>query len=127
MKYGIMRELIGRFSKVITMNPLKREDIIKILKNSNYSPINTYKKLFELLNVKFEFNDEFIDYIAELAVKKQSGARSLKTVFDECISSALFRIFAGEYTGISLVKPSSENEKPYVLNKTKEKKGFFRR
>ena len=127
MKYGIMRELIGRFSKVITMNPLKKDDIIKILKNSNYSPINTYKKLFELLNVKFEFNDEFIEYIAELAVKKQSGARSLKTVFDECISSALFRIFAGEYTGISLVKPSNENEKPYVLTKTKEKKGFFRR
>ena len=127
MKYGIMRELIGRFSKVITMNPLKKEDIIKILKNSNYSPINTYKKLFELLNVKFEFNDEFIEYIAELAIKKQSGARSLKTVFDECISSALFRIFAGEYTGISLVKPTMENDKPYILSKTKDKKGFLRR
>ena len=127
MKYGIMRELVGRFSKVITMNPLKREDIIKILKNSNYSPINTYKKLFELLNVKFEFNDEFIEYIADLAVQKQSGARSLKTVFDECISSALFRIFAGEYSGISLVKPSNEHEKPYILSKTKEKKRFFKR
>lgn len=127
MKYGIMRELIGRFSKVITMNPLKKDDIIKILKNSNYSPISTYKKLFELLNVKFEFNDEFIEYIAELAIKKQSGARSLKTVFDECISSALFRIFAGEYSGISLVKPSNEYEKPYLLTKTKEKKGLFKR
>lgn len=116
IKYGIMKELIGRFSKTIPMNPLQKEDIIKILKESDFSPLNTYKKLFEILEIDFKFNDEFIDYIATLAMEKQSGARSLKTVFDECISSALFRIFAGEYKSISLVKPD-ENNKPYVLTK----------
>lgn len=128
MKYGIMRELIGRFSKTIAMNPLSKEDIIKILKESDFSPLNTYKKLFDMLEVNFDFSDEFIEYIAELAIAKQSGARSLKTVFDDCISSALFRIFAGEYSSISLVKPDDENNKPYLLTKTKEKKhGFFGR
>lgn len=125
MKYGIMRELIGRFSKTIAMNSLKKEDIIKILKNSDFSPLNTYKKMFEMLQVQFEFNDEFIEYIADLAIEKKSGARSLKTVFDESISSALFRIFAGEYSGISLIKPASENSKPYILTKSKMKKGLF--
>lgn len=126
MKYGIMRELIGRFSKIIPMNTLSKKDIIKILKESEFSPLNTYKKLFDMLGVNFDFSDEFIEYIAELAISKQSGARSLKTVFDDCISSALFRIFAGEYTNISLVKPDDENNKPYVLTKTKGKKhGFF--
>lgn len=119
IKYGIMRELIGRFSKTIAMNPLSKEDIIKILKESDFSPLNTYKKLFDMLEVNFEFSDEFIEYIAELAIAKQSGARSLKTVFDDCISSALFRIFAGEYSSISLVKPDDKNDKPYVLTKTK--------
>ena len=52
MKYGIIRELIGRFSKTIAMNPLQKEDIIKILKNSDFSPLNTYKKLFEMLQVQ---------------------------------------------------------------------------
>lgn len=128
MNYGIMRELIGRFSKTIAMNPLSKEDIIKILKESDFSPLNTYKKLFDMLEVNFDFSDEFIEYIAELAIAKQSGARSLKTVFDDCISSALFRIFAGEYSSISLVKPDEENSKPYVLTKTKEKKhGLFGR
>ena len=125
IKYGIMRELMGRFSKTIAMNPLSKEDIVKIIKESDFSPLNTYKELFNILNVNFEFNDEFVEYIAELAVEKQSGARSLKTVFDECISSALFRIFAGEYSSISLVKPDEENNKPYVLTKTKEKNHSF--
>lgn len=128
MKYGIMRELIGRFSKTIAMNPLSKEDIIKILKKSDFSPLNTYKKLFDMLEINFDFSDEFVEYIAELAIAKQSGARSLKTVFDDCISSALFRIFAGEYSSISLVKPDDENNKPYILTKTKETKhGFFGR
>lgn len=119
IKYGIMRELIGRFSKTIAMNPLSKEDIIKILKESDFSPLNTYKKLFNMLEVNFDFNDEFIEYIAELAIAKKSGARGLKTVFDDCISSALFKIFAGEYSNISLIKPNDENDKPYVLTKTK--------
>lgn len=54
-----------------------------------------------------------------------TGARSLKTVFDEAISGALFRIFAGEYSGISLVKPEGEEDKAYVLTKGKKKKGLF--
>ena len=128
MKYGIMRELIGRFSKTISMNHLSKEDIIKILRESDFSPLNTYKKLFDMLEVSFDFNDEFIEYIAEIALSKQCGARSIKTVFDDCISSALFRIFAGEYSSISLVKPDEENNKPYILTKTKEKKhGLFRK
>ena len=119
IKYGIMRELMGRFSKTIAMNPLSKEDMIKILKESDFSPLNTYKKLFEMLNVNLDFNDEFIEYIASLAIEKHSGARSLKTIFDDCISSALFRIFAGEYSGISLIKPDERNNKPYVLTKKK--------
>ena len=122
MKYGIMRELIGRFSKTIPMNSLRKEDIVKILKESDFSPLNTYKKLFEILEVNFEFNDDFIEYVAELAIDKKSGARSLKTVFDDCISSALFRIFAGEYSSVSLVKPDDENNKPYVLTKKERNK-----
>ncbi|MEE0699568.1 MAG: AAA family ATPase [Bacilli bacterium] len=122
VKYGIMRELIGRFSKTIAMNPLEKEDIIKILKNSDFSPLNTYKKLFEMLQVQFEFNNDFIEYIADLAIAKKSGARSLKTVFDDCIGNALFRIFAGEYSEISMVRPYSENDKAYVLTKKRSLK-----
>ena len=115
--YGIMRELMGRFSKLVAMNYLTKEDIKKILIESNFSPINTYKHLFESMNIGFTYEDDFIDYIAEKAVALNSGARSLKTVFDDIISSAMFRIFAGDYSSIHLTKPI-EDEKPYVLTKT---------
>ena len=116
VNYGIMRELMGRFSKLVAMNNLTKEDIKKILIESNFSPINTYKHLFESMNIDFTYEDDFIDYIAEKAVVLNSGARSLKTVFDDIISSAMFRIFAGDYSSIHLTTPK-EDEKPYVLTK----------
>jgi len=118
IKYGIIRELVARFSKTIAMNKLTKEDIIKIIKESNFSPINTYKELFKLLNVEFNYTDEYIDYIADIASNKNTGARSIKTIFDNSISSALFRIFQGEYESITLDKPNT-NEKAYTLVKKK--------
>lgn len=114
VEYGIMRELMGRFSKMVAMNPLSKEDLKKILIESDFSPLNTYRLLFESMNIEFSYDEEFIDYIAEKAVALKSGARSLKTVFDDMISSAMFRIFAGEYSAINLTKPTNE-ERPYVL------------
>ena len=116
VNYGIMRELMGRFSKLVAMNPLSKEDLKKILIESDFSPLNTYKLLFESMNIEFSYDDEFIDYIAEKAVALNSGARSLKTVFDDTISSAMFRIFAGEYSSINLKRPTND-ERPYVLTK----------
>lgn len=127
MKYGIKREVIARFSKTIPMNPLSKLDIEKILLNSDFSPLKTYEKLFEEMKIKFNYNKEFVSWLAEEAVKKNSGARSLKTVFDNCISSAMFRIFAGEYEAITMIKPEPPENKPYVLTKKNEKKKFFKR
>lgn len=114
VEYGIMRELMGRFSKTISMNPLKKEDIKKILVESNFSPLNTYKVLFESMGIDFEYDESFVDYVADKAVALQSGARSLKTIFDNEIGSAMFRIFAGEYKKIKLFRPSGE-DKAYEL------------
>ena len=116
VKYGIMRELMGRFSKLVAMNPLSKEDIKKILTESDFSPLNTYRLLFKSMNIEFSYDEDFIDYIAEKAIALNSGARSLKTIFDDTISSAMFRIFAGEYSSINLTRPTND-EKPYVLTK----------
>lgn len=116
VNYGIMRELMGRFSKLIAMNSLSKEDIKKILTESDFSPLNTYRLLFESMNIEFSYDEDFIDYIAEKAIALNSGARSLKTVFDDTISSAMFRIFAGEYSAINLTRPTND-ERPYILTK----------
>ena len=103
--YGIMREVMGRFSKLVSMNSFSKEEFKKILIESNLSPLNTYKKLFEEMGINFSYDDDLIDYIADEAVALDCGARSLKTVFDGIISDYLFDLFSGSKKDIHLTKP----------------------
>lgn len=57
IEYGIMRELMGRFSKLIAMNSFTKEDIKKILRESNFSPINIYQQLFDMMRIEFTSGD----------------------------------------------------------------------
>lgn len=117
IKYGVMRELMARFPKHVSMSPLSKDDLIRILIESNFSPLNTYRLLFEYLNMSYSYSDDYVEYIADRAIETQSGARSLKNIVDEDIGSAMFRVFAGEYSSIHLVKPEKESGRSYILKK----------
>lgn len=117
IKYGVMRELMARFPKHVAMSPLSKDDLIRILIESNFSPLNTYRLLFEYLNMSYSYSNDYVEYIADRAIETQSGARSLKNIVDEEIGSAMFRVFAGEYSSIHLVKPEKESGRSYILKK----------
>lgn len=125
---GIMREVMGRFSKLVPMNHFSKDDYKKILLESNLSPINTYKKLFEEMGIKFSYDDELIDYIVAEAEALECGARSLKTVFDGIISDELFDVFTGDKKEIHLTVPKDQS-KSYVARKkaseNRKQVGFF--
>ena len=124
---GIMREVMGRFSKLVPMNHFSKDDYKRILLESNLSPINTYQKLFGEMGIKFFYDDKLIDYIIDEAEALECGARSLKTVFDGIISDELFDVFAGEKKEIHLTVPKDQS-KSYVARKkaseNRKKVGF---
>lgn len=128
VKYGIINEVMGRFSKLVAMNDLKKEDYKKILLESNLSPIFTYGKLFEDLGVKFSYDDSLIDYICDEALALGCGARGLKTVFDGMMSDYMFEVLAGNMEEINLTAPK-DNSHSYVLKKkaaqNRKKVGFY--
>ena len=125
---GIMREVLGRFSKLVPMNSFSRDDYRNILLESNLSPLNTYQKLFDELGIKFSYDDKLIDYIIDEAIALDCGARSLKTVFDGIISDGLFDVFAENKENIHLTVPQDE-KKSYVYKKkisdNKGRVGFY--
>lgn len=125
-RFGISQKLSGKFSKVIKMNSLSRDDLKKILLESDLSPLNTYTSFFDEMGISFSYDERFVDFIAEKVEKLNIGARGLKTTFDEQISGALFNAFSGDYDCISLVSPD-ENGIAYELHQIKTKKLFKRK
>ena len=112
--YGMLPELMGRFTSRVYMHTLKKEDLRNILLFSNESPLILYKEYFKNLNIEFSYDDDFIDEVAEGAYNLDLGARGLKVVLDDIISPYLFEIYVGNIKKIHL-KSSNNYKLKYKL------------
>lgn len=114
---GLIPEIIENFSQLVAMNSLTKEQLYKILIESQYSPLLAYKKLFADMNVELDYSAEFIDWLIEETLKLNNGVNGLKILLDEYLNEAMFNLFTDEYAKISLIRPKTENDKAYELIK----------
>lgn len=92
VKYGMMPEFVGRFPIISTLDQLSEEQLVRILVDPKNAVVKQYKKLMELDGVDLEFEDEALKEIANIARKRGTGARGLKSVIDEVMMEVMFNI-----------------------------------
>lgn len=92
VKYGLMPELIGRLPVVTTLQPLSEDDLVRILVEPKNALTKQYQELLAMDNVKLEFEESALHKIAELAIKKQIGARGLRSIIEKCMKKIMYAI-----------------------------------
>ena len=92
VKYGLMPELIGRLPVITTLQPLSEGDLVKILVEPKNALIKQYQELLAMNNVKLEFEESALHRIAELAIKKEIGARGLRSIIEKCMKKIMYEI-----------------------------------
>lgn len=92
LKFGMIPEFIGRFSVTATLDPLDEKDLIDILIKPKNALIKQYKKFFEMENVKLTFQDEAIKAVSREAIKKQTGARGLRTILEDIMLEIMYEL-----------------------------------
>lgn len=92
VKFGIMPELIGRLPVITTLNPLSEADLVRILTEPKNALTKQYQELLAMDNVKLEFEDDALKRIAELAIKKEIGARGLRSIIEKAMQDVMFSI-----------------------------------
>lgn len=92
VKYGLMPELIGRLPVVTTLQPLSEDDLVRILVEPKNALTKQYQELLAMDNVKLEFEESALHRIAELAIKKQIGARGLRSIIEKCMKKIMYSI-----------------------------------
>ncbi len=91
----LLPELQGRLPVRVRLNALKKEDFIKILKETDNSLTKQYKSLFATENIELQFEDEALEEIASLTEQINSeveniGARRLQTMFEKILERISF-------------------------------------
>lgn len=104
LSFGMIPELIGRLPVLASLHPLSTETLVQILKEPKNALVRQYQKLFELEGATLEVDDKALFYIAEQAQKRGSGARALRSVFEEFMLEIVFNL------------PESDQKK-YVIKK----------
>ena len=92
LKFGIIPELVGRLPVITSLNSLTKEDLIRILTEPKNALTRQYQKLLELDHVELEIQPEALERIAEKAVERQIGARGLRAVMEEIMTTVMFGI-----------------------------------
>ena len=92
MKYGLIPELIGRLPVVVTLQELSKDALVRIIKEPKNALVKQYKRLFALDNVELDVEDGAIEAIAEKALGRKTGARGLRSIFEDVMRDVMFDV-----------------------------------
>lgn len=90
--FGMIPEFIGRLPVIFTLQGLDEDMLVKILKEPKNAILKQYQKLLELDEVKLNFDEEALHAIAKKAMKKDTGARALRSIIEEFMLDIMYEI-----------------------------------
>ncbi|HEX38293.1 MAG TPA: ATP-dependent Clp protease ATP-binding subunit ClpX [Candidatus Cloacimonetes bacterium] len=92
LKYGLVPELIGRLPVVSTLTELDKDALVEILTKPKNALVKQYQALFQLEDVELEFKDDSLQAIAEIAHKRESGARGLRAIMENVMKDIMYHL-----------------------------------
>ena len=92
IKYGLIPELVGRMPVITTLQPLDVDALVKILSEPKNAILKQYTQLFTLDDVKLEITPDALRAVAEETLKRNTGARGLRSVMEDLLTNLMFEV-----------------------------------
>ena len=92
LKFGIIPELVGRMPVITCLQDLKKEDLVRILKEPKNALTKQYEALLGMDNVTLEITDDALEAVAQKAIERQIGARGLRAVMEQTMMKVMYVI-----------------------------------
>jgi ATP-dependent Clp protease ATP-binding subunit ClpX len=88
--FGLIPELVGRLPIISVLSPLDEVLLKKILTEPKNAILKQYKKLMDMDNISLNFDDESLNYIVKEAIKRNTGARGLRSIMEAIMLDIMF-------------------------------------
>ncbi len=92
IKFGLIPEFVGRLPIVSALHELDEAALVRVLTEPKNALTKQYQRYFEMENVKLKFTPEALQAVAEEAIKRQSGARGLRSILEEVVMNLMYEI-----------------------------------
>ena len=132
IQFGLIPELVGRSPIRTFVNLLSKNDLVRIMTETEDSLIDQYEMEFNLFDVDLTITPEAIDYVAEIAENKKTGARALVSVWETILTDFQFELPGSNFTKLVVDRQLCERPKDALLDMLERSPfvdfvGWFRR
>ena len=92
LKFGLIPEFIGRIPIYAVLDALDEATLKMILTEPKNAIVKQYQCLLKMDGVDLTFEPEAIDYIAQEAIKRKTGARALRSIVEETMLDIMYEV-----------------------------------
>lgn len=119
MNFGIIPELIGRLPIIAPLQELNTQQMVKVLTEPKNAVVKQFTKLFKLEGVELEVTEGALAAISEIAIKRKTGARGLRSILESNLIGIQFKLPDLVADGATKIKVTEETiregKEPEVL------------
>lgn len=108
-KFGLIPEFIGRVPVTVALNMLDKDALVQIMTKPKNALTKQYQKLFELDDVKLEFDKKAVEEVANLALERKIGARGLRSILEGVMTDMMYEIPSDPNIGICTITQETIN------------------
>ncbi|GAB4021141.1 MAG: ATP-dependent protease ATP-binding subunit ClpX [Bdellovibrio sp.] len=91
-RFGLIPEFIGRLPVTALLQELDEEALMKILTEPKNAITKQYQKLLEYDGIELEFEEDALREVAQIALKKKTGARGLRSILEQTMLDVMYEI-----------------------------------
>ncbi len=119
IKYGLIPEFIGRVPISVSLEGLDKDALVRIMTEPKNALVKQYQTLFDMDDVKLTFEDDAIKAVAAKALEYKTGARGLRSIFEDVMMDIMYRIPSDDTIESVIVTKNSVDEggEPVVVHR----------
>lgn len=124
-KFGLIPEFIGRLPVMVTLDPLDKEGLIRILTEPRNALTKQYEKMLSLEDVTLTFEKDALEEIAAEAMKHNTGARGLRSIIEKVMKQVMYDVPSQKgITGCVITRDAVKGTADPVLKNESAVKGM---
>ena len=98
-KFGLIPEFIGRLPVLATVEELDKSALIAILTEPKNALVKQYQRMFEIDGFDLVFEPGAIEFIADSALHRETGARGLRAILEELLGPIMYELPGSDAAG----------------------------
>jgi ATP-dependent Clp protease ATP-binding subunit ClpX len=118
LHFGLIPEFIGRLPVISSLRKLTEDELVNILTEPKNALVKQYQKQLAMNGVKLRVTRDALRALAEEAVRRGTGARALRSIFEKMMLDVMFDVPSrGDIEAVTINRPVVVGDRPPLVRR----------